>query len=100
MGLKPVKPGYAEFEINPQLGDLTALRVTAQTVVGPVRMESHGSLGNRTLRIQAPSQGDGYLVLSSQETVTLELRDRYAGRNIQHYVLPRGQWVELELRYT
>lgn len=100
MGLKPVKPGYAEFELRPQIGALTSLDVTAQTAVGPVRLQSRGSLGNRTLRIQAPPRGDGYLVLSTQESVTLELRSRYAGPNIQHYVLPKGQWVELVLRET
>ena len=57
MGLKPVQPGYAEFEVKPQLGDLTSLSATAQTAVGPVRMESSGSLGNRRLRVQAPSRG-------------------------------------------
>ena len=100
MGLRPTRPGYTEFEVKPQLGDLTSLSATAQTAVGPVRMEASGSLGNRTLRVQAPARGDGYLVLSSQETVTLELRDRYAGRNVQHYVLPKGEWVELVLRFT
>ena len=100
MGLKPAAPGYTEYEIKPQPGDLNTLDVTAQTAVGPIRLESSGAFGNRTIRIHAPSQGDGYLVLSTRETVTLEQRDRYVGRDIQHYVLPKGQVVQLVLRYT
>lgn len=100
MGLKPVKPGYAEYEIKPQLGDLSSLRVQAQTRVGPITLTSSGLRGNRTLQIQTPANGDGYLVLSSDEAVTLEHRNRYAGRDTQHYVLPKGQTVELVLRHT
>ena len=100
MGLKPAKPGYTEYEIKPQIGDLQSLAVTAHTAVGPIRLESSGPFGNRTVRIHTPPQGDGYLVLNTRETVTLELRDRYAGRNVQHYVLPKGQMVELVLRQT
>jgi hypothetical protein len=67
MGLQPVKPGYAEFELRPQLGDLEHVDLTAYTPVGPVRLVGERVAGGHQVRIEAPAGSNGYVRLGKQE---------------------------------
>lgn len=50
MGLQPLKPGFEELQLRPQLGDLADLDVTAYTPHGPVRMQAD----SKQIRYQLP----------------------------------------------
>ncbi|MGV3618779.1 MAG: alpha-L-rhamnosidase [Fimbriimonas sp.] len=40
LGLLPLRPGFAEMSVRPQLGDLREVDLTAYTPVGPVRLQA------------------------------------------------------------
>jgi len=58
-GIKPVRPGYEQCAIEPQLGDLPSLRLTAHTVRGPIRFEAiRDDSGAHLVRVIAPESID------------------------------------------
>ena len=71
MGLRPLEPGFARYELRPQVGQIEDLDLTAFTVRGPVMMRSRGKLGERAVVIQAPNGAKGELVLPDKEEVDL-----------------------------
>lgn len=60
LGVKPVKPGYEEFEIRPELGGLEFIEGKVPLPKGEISVYRNADL----IRIQA-SSGSGYLYFSS-----------------------------------
>ena len=56
LGLRPTAPGFAEFDVRPQLGGLDWIEGTVHTVKGPLRVECRqgGNKKELALRIAAP----------------------------------------------
>ncbi len=96
-GIRPLEPGFGRCEIRPQLGDLEALDLTAQTVRGPIHFHSQGPLGRRELVITLPAGCEGELVLPAGEQVEQE-RLGSLPNGLDRYRLPVGQNVHLMLR--
>ncbi len=61
LGVKPVKPGYEEFEIKPILGGLEYMEGTVPTPNGEIKVY----MDHDTIRVQA-TEGAGYLYFHSQ----------------------------------
>jgi alpha-L-rhamnosidase len=61
-GIRPLKPGYAEVEIAPQLGDLEELALTNYTVRGPIDVAFRQNAGKLTADIRLPEGITGTLV--------------------------------------
>jgi len=96
-GIRPLEPGFGRCEIQPQLGDIEDLDLTAHTVRGPIQFRSHGPLGQRELAIALPPTCGGELVLPVGEEPELEkLGRRQDGLN--RYRLPMGASVRVRLR--
>lgn len=79
LGVKPVKPGYAEYQVEPSLGDLEWMEGTVPTPNGDIRLY----IDRKQIRIQAEG-GSGKLILHSRTkpeaqglTVTPLGGDRY-----------------------
>ena len=99
MGLRPVAPGYETYTLRPQFGNLENVSATAHTALGPIAVHATGAPGNRRVRILVPERGQGYLIVPSNEAVTLERHQGFGGQRLHHYVLPAGHTVEVSLRY-
>jgi len=54
MGLWPTKPGFAEMEVRPQLGDLGRIDLTAHTPVGAVRMKAERDGAGHRVQLTLP----------------------------------------------
>jgi len=56
LGLRPTAPGFAEFDVRPQLGGLDSIEGTIHTVKGPLRVECRQRKNEKelVLRIAAP----------------------------------------------
>lgn len=65
VGLKPLEPGYQQFELRPQLGDLDGLDVTIYTVKGAIPFTSEGVKGKRTIEFTTPPGCEGVLVFGT-----------------------------------
>ena len=100
LGLKPTSPGFATYELRPQLGDLAQLSVGAHTKIGTIRLSAEGSMGNRRFVIDVPAEGQGTLILPSREVVQLEPLPPQGVSGLQHFALPAGQRIEMILRHT
>nr|MCU0450113.1 hypothetical protein [Bernardetiaceae bacterium] len=61
-GIRPLKPGYAEVEIAPQLGDLEELALTNYTVRGSIEVAFQQKAGKLTADIRLPEGITGALV--------------------------------------
>lgn len=61
LGVKPVKPGYEEFEIKPELGGLEFMEGTVPTPHGEIKVY----MDHATIRVKA-TEGAGYLHFHSQ----------------------------------
>ena len=45
-GIRPLAPGFARYEIRPQLADLPDLTLEVQTPRGPIGFSGGGALGS------------------------------------------------------
>ncbi len=61
--IRPDAPGFELCEIRPQLGDLGALKLTAYSVRGPIRLEAEPIAGGHHIEVTLPPGCDGELVL-------------------------------------
>nr|WP_320037800.1 alpha-L-rhamnosidase C-terminal domain-containing protein [uncultured Bacteroides sp.] len=61
LGVKPLKPGYSEFAINPSLGGLKWIEGTVPTPKGGI----HVYMDTKTIKIKA-GEGKGYLTFTSK----------------------------------
>ena len=93
-GVRPMAPGFARYEIRPQLADLPDLSLQVQTPRGPIGVSGQGALGARTLRLTLPPGAVGELVVHRDEQLALKPLD--SGR----FNLPAGQTVTLSLKRT
>ena len=98
MGLRPLEPGFARFELRPQLGDLADLELTAFTVRGPVGLTARGGAGGRTLTLALPPGGGGELVLPLDQSAQLPQAASTAPEGCRRYALPAGGVLTLRLR--
>ncbi|MEW6237319.1 MAG: alpha-L-rhamnosidase N-terminal domain-containing protein [Candidatus Omnitrophota bacterium] len=96
-GIRPLTPGYTRCEIRPQLADLESLDLTAQTIQGPIRLQSKGKIGNREIAIALPPNCEGELVVLEDEKIALP---RISGKNpagCSRYQLPAGKTSVVKL---
>jgi hypothetical protein len=99
-GIRALEPGFKKYEIVPQFADIQAVALTANTVVGPIRIESKGSPGSRVISVETPKGGDGEIALDPRESV--ELR-KLKGKGIlgrSRFRLPAGKKIILSLKFT
>jgi len=61
LGIQPVKAGYSEFAINPNLGGLKWMEGTVPTPKGEIKL----FMDNKTIKVKA-SEGKGYLTFVSK----------------------------------
>jgi len=99
LGFHPLKPGFEEISIRPQLADITSIKTVAQTIKGPINFESEGVLGNRRIKIQLPKLMKGYLTLDGREKVKLS-KIKTSGNSYIQYVIPGGVEIKLKLKYA
>jgi alpha-L-rhamnosidase len=99
-GIKSLEPGFKRYEIVPQFADIESLSLTANTVVGPIRVETKGLAGSRLLVVETPAHGEGEIALDSRESVPLQRLKGKGGLNRVRYRLPAGEKVILTLKYT
>lgn len=108
-GIIPLTPGFDRYRLQPQIGDLEKLDLTAWTVKGPLRFHAKGRWGDRRLILELPNNCEGELYLDAREQPSLEpstaarVTDRWLGQigsPLRAYRLPMGQEVTLQLKYT
>ncbi|MDD8027317.1 MAG: alpha-L-rhamnosidase, partial [Acidobacteriota bacterium] len=97
LGLRPLEPGYARYELRPQLADLGPLDVLAQTMKGALSFKAEGKPGGRTIVIETPRDGKGEIVLPKGESVKLEALSGAAPEGCARYRLPAGAVIKLHL---
>ncbi len=52
LGLRPTAPGFAEFDVRPQLGGLDWIEGTIHTVKGPLRVECRQQKNKKELALR------------------------------------------------
>lgn len=70
LGLRPVVPGFAEYEVRPQPADLASIEATVHTVRGPIRLRAEGRVRGFGLSWRAPGGAAGSLVVPENARVT------------------------------
>lgn len=70
LGLRPVAPGFAEYEVRPQPADLASIEATTHTPRGPIFLRAEGRRRGFTLTWRAPANTAGTLVVPSRSRVT------------------------------
>ena len=99
-GIKALEPGFKRYEIVPQFADIEALSLTANTVQGPIRVETKGPLGNRVITVETPAHGEGEIALDPRESVPLRRLKGKGPLSRARYRLPVGERIVLTLKYT
>jgi hypothetical protein len=94
-GVRPLEPGYARYEIRPQLADLPDLKLDVTTPHGLIGFDACGPFGARELTLTLPRDGEGELVVDPREELPLKLAGA-AGR----FHLPPGRELKLILKHT
>ncbi len=98
LGLRPLEPGYARYELRPQLADIGLLDVLAQTALGPLSFKAEGKPGRREISIETPRGGKGEIVLPKGESVGLDRLPGPAPEGWARFRLPAGSITKLRLK--
>ena len=70
-GISPTKPGFEEFQVKPQMGDLTSAKVTVDTRYGLIKADLQRK-GNRIrISIEVP-EGASAIVMDKGKPIRLE----------------------------
>ncbi|MBM4025432.1 MAG: alpha-L-rhamnosidase [Planctomycetes bacterium] len=93
-GIRPLAPGFARYEISPQLADLPDLALTVHTPHGPIGFSGRGLQGARVLDLSLPPDVNGELVVHRAEQ--LPLKRLGEGR----FALPAGRKLSIDLKHT
>ena len=90
LGVKPVKPGYEEFEIKPVLGGLEFIEGTVPTPHGEIKVY----MDHDSIRVQA-TEGAGYLLFHSQGRPVASRGEieKYVGGNTYRLWIESGEEV-------
>ncbi|GLV53599.1 hypothetical protein KDH_04510 [Dictyobacter sp. S3.2.2.5] len=94
VGLKPLAPGFACYEVRPQLAGLPRLSTTIYTARGPLRLEATREGTGQRITLHTPSDGDGTLLVpigTRFESAALEPADPAEETGWQRYRLVAGQ---------
>jgi hypothetical protein len=81
IGLRPTTPGFATYELRPQLADAPAMDVVAQTPVGPLRVQTQPTSDGCEAIVTAAVKGAGRMVTSKE---SIELRPGERTSIFQH----------------
>jgi hypothetical protein len=93
LGVKPVKPGYEEFAIQPTLGGLQWMEGTVPTPNGEIKL----SMNDHAVKVAA-TEGQGYLTLKASEQPTASVGSfEPAGEGL--YRLWIGTHEEITINY-
>ena len=71
-GIRPTAPGFAQYQVRPQPGDLGRLELTAYAPVGRFEFTSEPVPGGRKVAVKAPPRGEGELLLPPAAQTDLE----------------------------
>ncbi|HPA16663.1 MAG TPA: alpha-L-rhamnosidase C-terminal domain-containing protein [Verrucomicrobiae bacterium] len=90
VGLRPLEPGFARFQLRPQLGDLPDLEAIAHTPRGPILLQAKREGETHRVTVTFPAECEVELLLPSAGSATFEplLPDHPVG--LKRYRLPKG----------
>ena len=63
LGVSPTKPGYEEYEVRPQLGDLKWMQGTVPTPQGLI----HVYMDHQRVKVNSDCEGDGWLLVGDKK---------------------------------
>jgi hypothetical protein len=99
-GIRPLEPGFAHYEIRPQLASLESLHLTARTPYGGIEFTATGPSGKRRVQLQLPSGCRGELVVPKEEALHLTPLPGEVPPGSRRYALPVHGEVTIELLHT
>jgi len=95
-GIRPLTPGFARCRIQPQLGDLPDLALTAWTPRGPIEFSAQAETGGHAVRVKLPAGCEAELAVPDASRVpgakTGTSRD-----GLSTYRIAEGQAIEFHL---
>ena len=71
-GIRPTAPGFAHYQVRPQVGDLGRLELTAYAPIGPFEFSSEPTPAGHKIILKVPPQGEGELLLPADAKTDLE----------------------------
>lgn len=77
MGVRPVKPGWTRFEVDPQIVRFQKASITIPTVIGTVGTSFRKTNGKTTLRITVPKGSEALLYLPTISIQDISGKIRY-----------------------
>jgi hypothetical protein len=99
-GIRALETAFKRYEIVPQFADIESLSLRANTVQGPIRVETNGLFGNRVVALEMPVHGEGEIALDPRESVPLRKLRGKGPLSRTRYRLPAGEKIVLTLKFT
>ena len=95
-GIRPLSPGFERCRIQPQLGDLPDLDLTAWTPRGPVEFSAVSEPGGHRVRLKVPEGCQADLVVTETSQVPGE-RAAPPSKGLATYRVAGGRTLEFHL---
>jgi hypothetical protein len=99
-GIRPTAPGFARYQVRPQVGDLGRLELTAYAPIGPFQFTSEPVPGGHKIALTAPPAGEGELLLPPGSKTDLEPLTPDHPLGLKRFRLRAGQTNVCTLRST
>ncbi len=100
-GIRPIKPGYEEFEVMPQLGGLTFIKCTVPSVKGSIELDIKKDEKTFSLNIKIPAGTKGVVTLPAEFSDDIKITDSSGEDNealktnsngCLRVIITRGEW--------
>lgn len=89
-GLRPTEPGFAKFEVRPQMGTLTEASASLLSVNGPVSASVQQTKTRMTVTVTVPEGTEAAVVLPGRIESVRGLRGKWSGNRVE---LPAGTYT-------
>ncbi|GCE14777.1 alpha-L-rhamnosidase-related protein [Tengunoibacter tsumagoiensis] len=90
-GIRAKTPGFAQYQVRPQLGDLEQLELTLFIAHGPVHFTAHSEAGGHRITLQLPAGGEAELITPKGAEVDLPLLREDLSQNLHYWRLSPEQ---------
>lgn len=104
-GIRPLKPGYEVFMVEPKLGKISEVHTVVPSVKGDIKLDIQRKKGSMTLQLVVPENSQAQLVLSSYPIKTIQMNDGEEKefsdnqRKGNPFILEPGSWsIELTMK--
>lgn len=97
-GIRPVEPGFAQFEVFPQYAGYDSISTSFSTLKGVISMQTSCGTSATQIHLQVPKKSQAIIRIPKEKTALIEggrrfkMMEEKTDQNYHYYLLDEGEW--------